>query len=127
MNKHRYIKRIRRVLVCMMLVLTTAAGQSKKPSPQVVLLNLRLRGFEPPVARAKAGAIFLVVHNQTGRPTLRLRVWSNPGLGRALAALADIQSRATSSNSSILLHLTPGSYAITELGEEKWTCALTVE
>jgi hypothetical protein len=107
----------------------TASAPTTKGQAQIVLLNLRLRGFEPSTATATAGKIFLVVTNHTGRPQLNLHVLPNlgPGLGQALASLADFLWKPTKGSTSMLLTLPAGSYSIADSTEPKWNCTLTVQ
>ena len=128
MNTNGLIKRMWRFFACLLLALGPVASQTNSSPGQVVFLNLRLRGFEPPIATAKAGKILLVVNNQTGRPVLHLHVAAEKGPGLGLAAVADFSWRPTATNRSTLLNLTAGSYKISENSNSGlWTCTLTVQ
>ena len=116
---------------CATLVLSALglAQTSAVSRPKVLMQNLRLHGFEPPTATASPGKVMLVVHNQTGRPTLTYHVTSPQSLAVSLlgALSADVLSTGTKPTGTMLLNLSTGTYTITEAAEPKWVCTLTVK
>ena len=119
----------RSAFVGLALLLVAGSAQTNRPAPQMLLLNLRLRGFEPATATATAGRMLLVIHNQTGKPTLNYLIASTQGQAVTAQGLTqtNLQSRATVPNSTMLLNLTAGTYTVVEASQPKWTFTLTVK
>jgi hypothetical protein len=104
-------------------------AQTKRTVLPVVLLDLRLHGFEPSDITVKAGPTLLAIHNNSGRIGLIYHITSNgnsPVSPQGMPEM-DVRARNTNLHEAIFLDLTPGIYTITEAQEPKWKCTLTVQ
>ena len=88
---------------------------------QVVLLALRPEGFEPSELQLTPGEYLFVVKNRTGLDEINVRLARENGqpmlAGKSGLRRQDLKQR---------LHLTPGTYRLTETDHPDWTSTIVV-
>ncbi len=97
--------------------------QSKSNEPQVVALPIVLKplGFVPSEITKPAGDYFLSVGNQSGVSEITLRLDRERG-----ERLHEAQVKKQRLRWRQAVHLTPGTYLLTEASHPRWVCRITI-
>jgi hypothetical protein len=101
-----------------------AAGAQKSPhrsQAEALPISLRVGGFDPKEIVKPAGNYYLSVNNLSGVKDLDLRIERENG--------ERFNESKTSREKSYWrqhIHLTPGTYLLTEAGHPDWVCRITV-
>jgi hypothetical protein len=88
---------------------------------QVVLFALRTEGFEPTEMQLRPGEYLFVMRNRTGLDEVNVRLLSERGQ-QMLAAKVGLRRQDLKQR----LHLTPGTYRLTETDHPDWTSTIIV-
>jgi hypothetical protein len=98
----------------------TAPAQNVSPQAPAIPILLKPRGFVPKEISKSAGPYYFAVGNLSGVPEVSLRLEREHG-----ARIQEMNARKEKPWRQIV-HLTPGTYLITEANHPDWVCRITV-
>ena len=111
----------------------TAASKAR-PSmkdPHVLPLTLKPWGFEPAQVTLPNRAVFIQIHNRSGKRNVTFVLTRQPkGVGAAAVPAATVHSVALPPNQinwREYFELAPGDYVLTESGQPGVRCAITIQ
>lgn len=99
----------------------TAQNNSERPRVEVLTISIRLPGFVPREITRPAGYYFLSVTNLSGARELSLRLERENG-----ERLHEVNLSRGKSAWRQNVHLSPGTYLLTEANHPDWVCRITV-
>ncbi len=91
-------------------------------APEVRLIVMRTRGFEPSEITVPAGKVLLVVHNRSGLANVKLRL-DRVGGDR----LHEVDVHREKLDWKDWVELKPGHYVLTEASHSMFHCSITVQ